>query len=328
MERPLSGKGMVKKMRYISIDQLEQFEFHDSSWKLCSRDGDTVTFQVRSLNIHKHTEQNPYSMDMELDNARMTFRGFRLIHLEPRRSWRWDENGNGHPVGPRVLYTGEEGMDRLAKEDVMVFHFDSVEDHWEIGCCGIEPYFTVAFDFDSVQIEWDGYRRKAWYELHRYYPFQVTVSSPEGCSSEKLEIRVHEVGNYREDQKGKLDSCAETVTAALCWDGKGYIGKGKNDDDWTKSVADLQNKLPEGVVIRSCLTCRYGNHCPYGNESEQIFCLRDVDVANKMDVCEFFDEDEDVWTKRLRHCFDCCGDWAEMTPERYVYNDLACYLKY
>lgn len=313
-------------MRYISTDRLQDFDFHDSGWKLCARDGDAVTFEVQGLNIHKCTEQNPSPMDMELDNARMTFRGFRLIHLEPGRSWSHDENGYGHPVGERVLYTGEEGMARLAEQSMMVFLFTREEDHWELGCSGVDPYFTVEFDFESVQIEWDGYRRKAWYELNRYYPFQVEVSSPAGCVREKLEIWVREEGNYRKDQKCELDSRAEHVMASLMWEGKRYLAKGKNDHDWTKTIADLQKKLPEGVIIRSCLTCRFGNHCPYGNESEQIFCLKDVQVHDKMDVCEVFDEEEDVWTRRLRHYFDCCADWAGMSPECYTYNDLACYL--
>ena len=77
-------------------------------------------------------------------------------------------------------------MDLLAKESFQVFHLKREGDHCEIGCCGVEPYFTVEFDFDSVEITWDTYEKKAWYELHRYYPFQATLDTPEGAVREKL----------------------------------------------------------------------------------------------------------------------------------------------
>ena len=46
-------------MSYRSIDQLEQFDFHDSDWKLNAREGDAVTFAVEKLNIHKWQAKVP-----------------------------------------------------------------------------------------------------------------------------------------------------------------------------------------------------------------------------------------------------------------------------
>ena len=126
-------------MGYRSVDQLEQFEFHDSDWKLNSREGDAVTFTVENLNIHKDTEQNDEDWDMELSPARMTFRGFRLVCFEPGRSWTTDETGRSFPVGPRVLYTGEEGMELLAKE------------------CHVEKEEILDFDLYVYAVEKGGY---------------------------------------------------------------------------------------------------------------------------------------------------------------------------
>jgi len=309
-------------MKYISIDQLEQFEFHDSNWNLVSLDGDVVTFDVENLNIHKDTVQNDEDWDLELDKAWMTFRGFRLIHFEPGRSWTTDENGKSVPVGPRILYTGEEGMGHLAKKPFQVLHFDPEADHWEIGCCGVEPYFTVEFDFDSVEIVWDSYLKKAWYELHRCYRRQVTLDTPAGPITEKLEIRVHEEDVYR-PKIGRIP--APSVNALIHLNGNQFMGDGKDDFLWIDAVADLQKKLPEGVSIRSCLSCRYGNLCPYGNATEQIFCLKGLEVSGKMDVCDVFDQDG-VMNNRQKNYFDCCEDWACHTCERYCYNDFESYL--
>ena len=304
-------------MGYRSVDQLEQFEFHDSDWKLNSRDGDAVAFAVENLNIHKDTEQNGEEWDMELSPARMTFRGFRLICFEPGRTWTTDETGKSVPVGPRVLYTGEEGMDLLAKESFQVFHLKREGDHWEIGCCGVEPYFTVEFDFDSVEITWDSYEKKAWYELHRYYPFQATLDTPDGAVREKLAISVHEEDLYR---VGVGWIKGPSVTAGIQWNGKRYLGDGNDEFLWTDALADLQRKLPEGVTIRGCLTCRYGNLCPCGNEPGKVYCLRGEAVTCKMDVVRFFDGDD--WVQRKKAYFDFCEDWEAVSADHYTYNDF------
>lgn len=310
-------------MKYISIDQLEQFEFHDSVWKLHTRDGDTVTFLVEHLNIHKNTEQNTGDWDMELGPARMSFRGFRLIHFEPGRSWTNDENGNSVPVGPRILITGEEGMARLGAEKFDVLHLCRLEDHWEFGGCGPEPYFTVEFDFDSVEIAWDDYAKKAWYELHRYYAFPVALDTPEGFVSKKLEITVHEEEVYRA-KHGWLP--APSVCAGLCWGNTRYLGDGTDDYLWIDAIADLQEKLPAEVTIRCCLSCRHGNLCPYGNQPNEVFCLRDTPVSGKMDVAALCD-DHKAWEARKKGFFDCCDCWEESSDDFYTYNDYRDHLK-
>ena len=307
-------------MGYLSIDQLEQFEFHDSDWKLESQDRDDVTFAVENLNIHKDTEQNDEDWDMELGPARMTFRGFRLIHFEPGRSWTTDEDGNSVPVGPRILHTGEEGMNRLAAEKFQVLHLEREGDHWELGGCGPEPYFTAEFDFDSVEIAWNSYVKKAWYELHRYYTFQVALHTPQGLVSEKLEITVHEEEVYRINH-GWLP--APSVSARVCWADEIYLGDGTDDFLWIDAIADLQKKLPEGVTIRGCLTCRHGNLCPYGNRPNEVFCCKDVHLRHKPDVVRLCDED--TWEQRKKAYFDSCDNWAKTAPECYTYNDFDFY---
>lgn len=309
-------------MKYVSVDQLEQFEFHDSSWKLCGREGDDVTFLVEKLNIHKGTEQNDEDWDMELDTARMTFRGFRLIHFEPGRSWTTDANDRSVPAGERILYTGEEGMARLASGKFEVFHFCREGDHWEFGGCGPEPYFTVELDFDSVEIAWDGYVKKAWYELHRYYTFPAVLDTPEGFVTEKLEITVHEEEVYRVGH-GWLP--APSVAARVCWGDELYLGDGTDDYLWIDAVADLQKKLPAGVTIHACLTCRHGNLCPFGNQPNEVFCCKDTPVAEKYDVARLCYEDG--WEDRKKAYFDCCDHWEEQSDDFFTYNDFWCFLK-
>lgn len=310
-------------MQYVSVDQLEQFEFHDSTWKLICREGDDVTFSVENLNIHKDTAQNDEEWDMELAPARMTFRGFRLICFEPGRSWTTDENGVSVPVGERVLHTGEEGMSRLAEDAFQVLHFEREGDHWEFGGCGAEPYFTVELAFDSVEIAWESYAKKAWYELHRYYSHLVTLDTPDGLVQEKLEIMVHEEDTWCVKEKRLIP--APSVSAGVRCMETQYWGRGRDDDLWIDAIADLQKKLPGDVTIRSCLTCRHGNLCPHGTQPGKVYCLKGEKVSCKMDVAALCD-DGDSWMKREKGFFDTCEDWAQTSVDRYTYNDYESYL--
>lgn len=318
-EKRRSENGNVLSFDY----QLEDFEFHDSNWKLVSRNGDTVTFEVTNLNIHKGTEQNDEDWYMELGPARMTFRGFRLIHFEPGRSWTTDETGHSLSVGPRILYSGEEGMARLAEEPFQVFHFEREGDHWEIGCCGVEPYFTLEFDFESVEITWDSYAKKAWYELHRCYRYTVMLDTPKGPEQGELDVHISEEDAYNTRLRRMVKG--PSVSVGLKYAGTQYWGDGTDDYLWIDTVADLQKKLPVGVTIRGCLTCRHGNLCPYGNEPGKVFCLKDTPLSGKMGVAALSDNHK-VWTERKKAYFDCCGDWMETSDDFYTYNDYRHYL--
>lgn len=310
-------------MKYESIDHLEDFEFHDSNWELIRREEDAVIFRVSNLNIHKDTPQNDEDFDMELEPAEMIFRGFRLILFEPGRTWETDENGKSVPVGPRIIITGEEGMKRLAEEEFQVFHFTREQDHWEIGCFGVEPYFTVEFDFDSVEIRWEAYRKKAWYERNRCYKHTATLRTPEGEQQEKLEIWVHEEDTYNV-RLGRMVS-GPSVSAGTKYEGKWYWGDGTDDFLWIDAIAALQKQLSENVTIKGCVTCRHGNLCPVGNCPDEVFCTKDVIITQKSDLF-FYTEDRDEREKRSRKYFHSCEGWQPQSKEFYTYNDYLDHL--
>ena len=59
------------------------------------------------------------------------------------------------------------------QNEITVYHFEKEDRGYSIGGCGIEPYFTMEFDFDNVVVCWDEYKKKAWYELHRQYRYDA-----------------------------------------------------------------------------------------------------------------------------------------------------------
>ena len=61
-------------MKFISINRLCDFEFHDAEFTLLSVDKD-LSVKAEFLNIHKDAEQNPHKTDMEIEAAEIIFPG-------------------------------------------------------------------------------------------------------------------------------------------------------------------------------------------------------------------------------------------------------------
>lgn len=155
-------------MKYLSANILQDFEFHDAHFKLVLFENNTLTISVQYLNIHKNTEQNPYLTDMEIEVARITFHEFRTKSFEPGRTWKQDANGKSYTDEQQVVFEGKTAEDRLLNElrvGSTVFEFGSLENgNYYFDGTGDEPWFQAQFIFDSVVIEWDEYRKTAWYE--------------------------------------------------------------------------------------------------------------------------------------------------------------------
>ena len=119
--------------------------------------------------IHKNTEQNPSNCDMELQLARITFFGCEIINFEPGVPWITDASGKSYPAEPLITYTGHEAKEMLLHElncTTCIYAFRKSDcERWRMAGCGDEPYFEAQISFDTVTVEWDEFRRPAWYVL-------------------------------------------------------------------------------------------------------------------------------------------------------------------
>ena len=186
-------------MKHCVKNDLSIFEFHDSEFSFVSFDGMDLIVSASMVNIHKDTPQNPSGYDMEITSAQFTFRNFHSATYEPGRIWKTGADGKSYPVGPRVVYGGQDGIDRILEElrnKIRVYHFEKEVCGYSIGGCGIEPYFTIEFNFDSVDVCWDEYKKKAWYELHRQYRYDAVLRTPNGDVTVKLMVGCHEEPLY------------------------------------------------------------------------------------------------------------------------------------
>ncbi|MBQ4451424.1 MAG: hypothetical protein II912_03535 [Clostridia bacterium] len=157
-------------MRYRSVDSLRDFEFHDAKWTLVSHGDGSLVGDVKYLNIHQDAEQNTADCDMEIENARITFFAFRVTVFKLVFPVTVDTTGIRHPAEPPVIFEGRQAFEALLnemKDEMTIYHFSETGDgKWLIEGCGDSPFFEARIDFESVSVEWDAYRRPAWYVLH------------------------------------------------------------------------------------------------------------------------------------------------------------------
>lgn len=287
-------------MKYCVENDLSLFEFHDSEFEFLRFDGNDLVVSVRFLNIHMGAEQNPFEHDMEIERAQIVFRGFRMIGYEPGRAWKKGDDGEFYTDEPLIVLTGSEGTARFLDEltnGATIFSFKNAEVGYSIDGSGAEPYFYAEFDFDSAEICWDEFRKKAWYELHRQYRYDVTLQTPEGDEAVRLNAHLDE----------ENEETMPPVSLHLSYGGRDYGGQDR-DYTWADAFADLQRKLPEGVRLKCCMTCGHRKLRPDRNAVNEILCMKDVPGGEERDA-GFCAGDGDEQEKRIRQYCDVCEDY-------------------
>lgn len=312
-----------KKMKYSST-RFDDFEFHDSELSFVLWDSSRLIVTAKYLNVHKDAATNNTDTDMEILEARITFHGIQVKAFEPSRIWKTDDNGNSYTDDPLVIYTENDAHDMLEKElrnsiTVMGITYDN--GLYELGAVGIDPYFSVRFTFSEIEVEWDDYRKKAWYELHKQYKKQITLATENGNIKLDACIICHDEDIYSGGDKIE----APSVSVGVKFGEKEIWGYGK-DYLWVDAFAALQKKLPDNVKIHCCLTCRHGNMCPVGNKPGELFCTKDVTITQKSDLF-FYTENESERAKRSRNYADICENYQEQINEYYTYNDYLSYFE-
>ena len=111
----------------------------------------------------------------------------------------------------------------------------------------------------------------------------------------------------------------------LIFDGKEYKGQG-TDYLLVDTYADLQKKLPDGVKIACCMTCRHGNMCPYGTGIHEIFCTEGIEIKliskdDMYDFCNLF-SDHEWYSKHEVLAYNCCDKFVYLSDDDFTYNDF------
>lgn len=116
-----------------------------------------------------------------------------------------------------------------------------------------------------------------------------------------------------------IDGELESVQYEIFLENQHVISK--RSDVTELGVKNFQKALPKNIRIAACQTCRYGNFSPYGDDDNEIFCLREFEFSNKSEVCDLFSDARNL-EKRKRHLLDFCSNYKPISLiEYYTYND-------
>lgn len=92
--------------------------------------------------------------------------------------------------------------------------------------------------------------------------------------------------------------------------------------DFEYAVKYLQRSLPPNIDLACCQSCRHGNFCPFGDNVNEIFCLKDIEIKNIHDVCEYFSNNSTFIIERTRNLLDFCTEYKPISHDKfYTYND-------
>lgn len=307
-------------MKYCIQDQLSPFEFHDAELSLLSFDGSTLRLSAKFLDVHKGIPENPYNADMEIGFAVLTFRGFRIhsytrFRDEKENIWRYDDALYDRLNTEGIVLLAGTAMDAFLdslQDGITILGHDINEENGQLclnGMSSIDPVFKACFGFCHVQVEWDEFSDRAWYERVQRYVCDLMLSTPDG----ECRNAVHIICDNEHEEE-------PIVSAGLEYEGVPYWGHG-DGTTWADAFSDLQDQLPDGVTFKCCLTCRHGNLCPVGNAPNEVFCTKDIVIARKSDLY-FYTEDPREREKRSRHVCAVCEDYQSQNEAYFTYTDF------
>ena len=154
--------------------------------------------------------------------------------------------------------------------------------------------------------------------IHKGY-----LLTPAGKEETEIHIVYHEEDTYYQGQLEK----GPTVSVGIKYNGEQFWGRGR-DYLWVDAFANVQKQLPDGVLLKCCMTCRYGNMCPYGNEPGKLYCTKALIVASKEDMCNLFDNIEiNKLYEREKSVADNCDEYTPQGNDHYTYNDYLYHLE-
>lgn len=313
-------------MAFCIKNSISDLEFNDSEIFGCKSEKSNLTLYIKHLNVKRNTVENSSDFDMEIDVAKLTFFNLSFVSLKLGDTWAPDNNGVMQCTKKGKKFSGIRGAKKFIKEISNSFCLSKfvtskipditngtdVFSH-ELSCHGChEPYFDVVLLSDSFTIEWDRYRQKAWYEYTKQFSEPVLVKS----SGIDQTIEANIISRFNDDGDVISSSVGINIDNDRLW------GMGSTKE---YAILNLIKQLPHTIKLKSCITCRHGNFCPYGDNEDEIFCLKDIIPTQKTDIL-FYTSDPAECDKRLRRLLSVCDDYKPMEKDFYTYNDYHTHL--
>ena len=115
------------------------------------------------------------------------------------------------------------------------------------------------------------------------------------------------------------NSLSHKVEMSVVYKDKTYIGIGSSEL-FADAFADLSSKLPDDVVVACCMTCKFGNMCPFGDVPGELYCTKNYQVKDKGELAELCNDD--IFRNNTKVSFDSfCSSFSHQSIDYFTYND-------
>lgn len=164
-------------MKYVSIDELNNFSFHDGELKNIDFVNETMKWQVSGINATVKNLQNSFEKDMCTEDAEMIFENVEIKKIVFCGYKTFDSNNNLiKEVDDRIASPDEyiEILSHTADDYCYIFSMDElskIDNETYIVCFNLDSgvgnyYLTLSFSKSIV--EWDEFYGIAWYEDEKW----------------------------------------------------------------------------------------------------------------------------------------------------------------
>ena len=115
------------------------------------------------------------------------------------------------------------------------------------------------------------------------------------------------------------NSSSYKVEISIVYKDKNYIGIGSSDL-YADAFADLSRKLSDDIVVACCMTCKYGNMCPFGDVPGELHCTKNFQIKDKSELAELCNDDN-FWNNTKVSFDSNCNQYDHQCIDFYTYND-------
>jgi len=160
-------------MLYSTINELDNFQFHDAEIKEITLTDSDMTWSVSAINATTSNSQNVSSKDMCVSLATITFENPRIDSIAFTAYTVHDANNNLIKDVKSVFAKPEE-YNSILSESTNCYCFIygmvillKVKDVGYLVCFNIDGgsgNFYLTFTFSKAIVQWDEYSGEAWYE--------------------------------------------------------------------------------------------------------------------------------------------------------------------
>ncbi len=162
-------------MPYVSIDELERFEFHDAELISIEQNEPCMKWITKGINATKENTQNHFQFDMCVSESDVVFESVEIKsitfaeiktynvnheliqHEKPREASKTDYTSILNESTSAFCWIQGMCMEKAPADGKHKYAATFTLD----GCAG---YFHILLHFDRVVISWNEFSGKAWYE--------------------------------------------------------------------------------------------------------------------------------------------------------------------